>query len=86
MLIVDFDVGSNTIGRTSRCHDALQPTMFHVEGFDTNNGQMMMTLTIHRRTGDLFHKSNLCSGNAKSKGCVGGYFETEVVSLFIGQK
>ena len=54
MLIVDFDVGSDTIGRTSGCRDDLQPTMFHMEGFDTNDGQMMMMLTIHWRSRDLF--------------------------------
>ena len=48
-----FDVGSDTIGRTSGRRDGLQPAMFHMEGIDTNDGQTMMTMTIHRKTGDL---------------------------------
>ena len=43
-----FDVGSDTIRRTSGRRDDLQPAMFHVEGIDTDDG---LTMTIHRKSG-----------------------------------
>ena len=77
MMIDVFDVGSDTIGRTSGRRDDLQPAMFHVEGIDTNDGQTMIDddnppenrgFVMHRKTGNFFLSPIFAPGTQDQRG------------------